>query len=128
MRNNTNFIQAAKQAADPLNDKAKGRRFRAVWGRCKTIKWHKRAACHVGLAGAQKFVAMPDGAGEWLLTEVGLDGQGELIAHNLPDETTAMIVALDHVVTDGPPYWLAAAIFAVVMVALLVAVNVRPPV
>lgn len=124
MRNNTNFIRAAKQAADAVSDEAKGRRFGTS---CKTINWTKRGACHVGTSGAQRFVAMPDGAGKWLLTEVGLDGQGELIAHDLYDETTAMIVALDHVVVDRAPWWLAA-ILVVVMVLLLVAVNVRPPV
>lgn len=116
MRDNTSLIQAAAS----LSDKVKGT--------CKTIKWAKRGDCHVGRSGEQQFVAMPDGAGCWLLTEVGPDGRGELIAHGLLDETAAMITALDYVRPGVAAHWLIAAVLGVLMVALLVAVNVRPPV
>lgn len=94
----------------------------------KTIKWVKRGESHVGRAGDQQFTAMADGVGAWLLCEVKPDGVGELLAHNLPDEITAMIVALDHVKTGIATLWLMAVLLTVVLLSILVVVSAYAPV
>lgn len=92
-------LTSANKGADMLAPHTEGRRWTRTGA--YSIKWQRSpsGATHHGTAGAQRFVVMPDGRGEWLLHEVDRDGVGHLLEHSLPSDWSAMAAALDYVHT-----------------------------